>query len=273
MNQRVEPYAAMLIPVKLPGCPKRFYMQFDVGAPYSVFYRNKIQTIGSRYPLSAKVNDSTMRLNEFSFLAGNTKIMAHEIVVKPLGNPQINWKRDALEIIGTLGIDFIGNNTISIDYPAKKIRIGYKLPDNQPYTLTDLIYTNNTIIFPASIKGKKTMLLFDSGSSAFELLTSEQTAATLAVPGTVPAIYPVSSWGRILTATSYASNDSIEIASVKIPLNRVAYIEGASDGDKKRMMQMGIGGLTGNRLFLQSILVLDLAGKRFGIIKGKARQL
>ena len=57
-----------------------------------------------------------------------------------------------------------------------------------------------------------------------------------------------------------------------MPLNRVTCIEGVSDSDVKRMAQMGIGGMTGNRLFLQSKLVLDLIRKRFGIITKKDRQ-
>lgn len=267
MNEQVEQYAAMLVPVTLPGCPKRFYMQFDVGASYSMFYRNKIQAISSRYRLSEQVTDSTIRLKEYSFLTDNTKIWAHDIVVKPFGNSPINWDRNSVEIIGTLGVDFIGNSTICIDYPGQKIRMGYKIPDDYTCMLTDFIYINRSIILPASIKGKKTMLLFDSGSSAFELLTSKEIAADLAVPGARPATYPVSSWGRMLTATTYATIDSIEIASVNMPLNRVTCIEGVSDNDVQRMLQMGIGGMTGNKLFLQSTLVLDLARKRFCIIK------
>ena len=81
-------------------------------------------------------------------------------------------------------------------------------------------------ILPAFLKGKKTMLYFDSGSSAYELLTNKETAALLALPGATPLTYPVTSWGKILTATSFASGDSIEIASIKMPLNRVTYIEG-----------------------------------------------
>lgn len=270
MNERVEQYSAMLIPIKLPGCPKRFYMQFDVGAPYSLFYRNKIQAINNRYRLSEQVTDSTIRLKEFSFLTGNTKISARDIVVKPLGNSPINWDRNSIEIIGSLGVDFIGNSTICIDYPDKKIRIGYKIPDDHTCMLTDFIYANRSIILPATIKGKKTMLFFDSGSSAFELLTSKEIAATLAVPGALPVTYPVSSWGRMLTAITYASNDSIEIASVKMPLNRVTCIEGTSDSDVKRMLQIGVEGMTGNKLFLHTTLVLDLMKKRFGIIKKKS---
>jgi hypothetical protein len=234
INGQWEHYAAMLIPVKLEGCPKQFYMQFDLGAPYSLFYRNKPETINSRYPLRLQLSDSA-------------------------------WQGNAIEIIGTLGTDLIGSKAVMIDYPGKKIIVCDTIPEKPGLMLTDFIYANRSIILPALIKGKKTLLFFDSGSSAFELLTNKETTAMLAQPGVIPATYPVTSWGKILTAVSYTSSDSIEIAAVKMPLNRVTYIEGASDAQVNRMMKMGIGGMTGNKLFLHSILMLDIKNKRFGI--------
>jgi hypothetical protein len=189
--------------------------------------------------------------------------------VKQLGATQINWDNNAIEIIGTLGADFIGDKTVLIDYPGKKISIGYKIPEKWNLALIDFTYTNRSIILPALIKGKKTMLYFDSGASAFELLTNKETAVMLAAPEATPVTYPVTSWGKILTATSYASVDSIEIASVKMPLNTVTHINGASDAQVNRMMKMGIGGMTGNKLFLHSILVLDIKNKQFGILNGR----
>jgi hypothetical protein len=265
INGQWEHYAAMLIPVKLEGCPKQFYMQFDLGAPYSLFYRNKLTAIDSRYPLQLQLSDSARIMKAFNFTAGKARIQGRGMILQHLGTSRINWQNDTIEIIGTLGTDLIGNKTVMIDYPGKKIIVGDTIPGKPGLTLTDLIYANGSIILPALIKGKKTLLFFDSGSSAFELLTNKETAAMLAQPGVMPATYPVTSWGKILTAVSYTSSDSIEIAAVKMPLNRVTYIEGASEAQVNRMMKMGIGGMTGNKLFLHSILVLDIKNKRFGI--------
>jgi hypothetical protein len=268
VNGQWEQYAAMLIPVKLAGCPKQFYMQFDVGAPNSLFYKNKLQAINSRYRLPVQVTDSGVTCKQIGFSAGKTKILAREIMLRQLGDPQINWNNTAIEIIGTLGADLIDNRTVLINYPGREISIGYTIPKNAGLTLTDFIYANRSIILPALIKDRKTMLYFDSGSSAFELLTNKETAIMLALPGTPPVSYPVTSWGKILTANSFVSKDSIEIAAVKMPLNRVTYIEGVSDTQVSRMMKMGIGGMTGNKLFIHSMLVLDIKNKRFGILNG-----
>jgi len=60
INGQWEQHAAMLVPVKLEGCPKQFYMQFDLGAPYSVFYSNKLAAINSRHPLGMQLSDSAL---------------------------------------------------------------------------------------------------------------------------------------------------------------------------------------------------------------------
>ena len=43
-------------------------------------------------------------------------------------------------------------------------------------------------------------------------------------------------------------------------------MQGASDTQIAQMMKMGIGGMTGNKLFIGSILVLDTKNKKLGFI-------
>jgi hypothetical protein len=68
-----------------------------------------------------------------------------------------------------------------------------------------------------------------------------------------------------MIAHSYPSNQKIEIASRKINVNRATYIEGATDSQVQQMLKMGIGGMTGNKLFSDYILILDTKLKMFGI--------
>ncbi|GAB3821650.1 hypothetical protein GCM10028895_24230 [Pontibacter rugosus] len=41
LKDKINPNAAMLLPVTIPGSSKTFYMQFDLGAPYSMVYEGK----------------------------------------------------------------------------------------------------------------------------------------------------------------------------------------------------------------------------------------
>jgi hypothetical protein len=65
------------------------------------------------------------------------------------------------------------------------------------------------------------------------------------------------------------------MAFSRMPIRHVTYIEGASDVQINQMMKMGIGGMTGNRLFISSVLLLDTKNRRFGIlnaIPGRVRR-
>jgi len=261
MSENDNVYAAMLIPVKLKGSPFTFYMQFDTGSPYSMFYRNKLLRIGERYPLAVQVTDTTGSLHKFSFNVGDMPVLANEISVQQHDSIGINWNRDAINIIGTLGTDLIDNKLIEINYPEKQLLIGAGEEEKPEWD--QLIYEKRRILFPSAIKGKISILFFDTGSSAYALLTNEATARSLSVPGAVPITQEVESWGKQLKAIQLATADSIDIAGKKLAIRTVAYIEGISEAQVNIMKRTGISGVTGNRLFLDAILVLDTKNKRF----------
>lgn len=267
---RNELYGAQLIPVTLPGCPKQFYMQFDLGSPVSLFYANKIISIREKYRNAFKETTRTDTSISLSFRIGNMPVTANGLPLRPYGNTGIH-DGDTIDIIGTIGADFVRDRIILIDYPACRLVVGIELPvmAQKDMILSDCMYTNGRIFLPAVIKGKKLLLYFDTGSSAFSLLTDRKTCESISVQGASAVQYPVNSWGRTLTAHTLPTNDSIEIAMQKIPIQEVTYIEGTSAAQVEQMMKLGIGGMTGNRLFLHAVLLLDLKNKKIGLRKGR----
>ncbi|MEE1945937.1 hypothetical protein VRU48_12520 [Pedobacter sp. KR3-3] len=265
-----EAHAAMLIPVKFKHCPRIFYLQFDLGSPYSMFYQNKIEAIQSKYPKSIPSKPIAGKLESLSFTAGNMPVLAKEIVVKQFDSAGINWNdKKGVEIIGTIGVDFIDQKVAVIDYPNAKLTLSEQIPEKllPRLSLTDLIYSNRSLLFPAKVNDKNTMLFFDTGSSMFELLTNKETSRQLAQPDVQPIQYDVKSWGRSLTAHTVASRGEIELAGIVLPLGSTTYMEGASDAQVERMLKLGIGGMIGNKLLLNCILVLDTKNKKFGLVK------
>ena len=260
-----DPHAALLVPITIPGCPKRFYMQFDTGSPYSLFYGNKLQAIHRKYPAITSLNSMGDSLTHFSFKAGPLIITAKQIMVHSFDSSGIDWKNNHTpEIIGTLGTDLIDNKVVVIDYPRQQLLIS----DSVPATFkkgkpAGFLFAMRRILLPAEIQGKKTILYFDSGSSAFELLTDKATCNRLAADSLLTVQYPVQSWGKILTAHTISTNDSITLAGHTIPIRHATWIEGVSETQVSQMMKMGIGGMTGNKLFLSNILVLDTRNKQF----------
>ncbi|SHN31924.1 hypothetical protein [Mucilaginibacter sp. OK098] len=268
VNAKWEPYSALLIPVRLPGCPKQLYMQFDLGAPHSLFYKNTLRAIRAKYFNSVPVIDTSSKVHDMVFLLGNQKVLAKEIGLKDFGDTAISRDSKGITVIGTLGVDLIDNKTAIIDYPGKQLMISNEIPGmlKSRVPLSPFMYIQGSILLPALIRGKQSLLYFDTGSSAFELLTSKEICNALAMPNTSPVSYPVKSWGKTLTANTVATADSLILASHKLPIKFATYIEGASDTQIQQMMKMGIGGMTGNKLFLNTILVLDTRNKKFGVV-------
>ena len=268
-NAQWEPHSALLLPVKFPSCSEQFYMQFDLGAPYSMFYRHEIEKIRSKYPKAVQKADSSSVVRNCTFKVGDMPVNAKEIVVKETGSAMDAGEKK-IRIIGTIGADFIVGRVILIDYPNQKIFTGIELPSKLKLDrpLTNFVFAGRSILFPAVIGGKNTMLFFDTGSSAFQFITDKETASSLAIPGAVPTQYPVKSWNRILTAYTLSANGNITIGTHTIPLNKVSYVTGASSEQIDRMMKMGMGGMIGNKLFINFILLLDMRNNKFGLVEG-----
>ena len=269
VNGKWEPHAVLLLPVKLENCRKTFYMQFDLGHPYSVFYKNKLEAIGQKYPNVIELKDS-VKLTHFSFSVGKTTITAASIPVQQFDSTGINWaNKKSKDIIGTIGSDLVDGKTVIIDYPNLQITVATSVPGKikKKVSLTGFMYVMRSIILPAKINGEQTMLYFDSGSSMYELLTDKKTAEALALPNSKATQNRVRSWDRLLTANSLPSNASIEINGRSIPIHQTTFMEGMSNSQVERMMKMGIGGMTGNKLFLPYKLILDTKNKKFGLLK------
>jgi hypothetical protein len=266
IGSKWAPYASLLLPVQLPGCPKQFYMQFDLGSPYSMFYSNKLSGISKKYPAAVQATDTSKKLYNISFLASNTTITAKEILIRRYDQSPINWNKKSIEIIGTIGSDIIENKVLTIDYPGKRIIISNDIPRRfATARFAEFIWLARRVMLPAEIKGKKTMLLFDTGSSTFELITDKETCLSLSIPNATGTQYSVRSWQRTMTAHLLPSEDSVRIGLQKIPLRNVAYMEGATEAQINQMKQMGMGGMTGNKLFLGSVLILDTKNQKFSL--------
>lgn len=265
LGQQWNPHAALLIPVTIPDCPHTFYMQFDTGSPYTVFYGNKLQAIYRKYPALAALHNTGDSLSGFHFNAGPLAITARQVAVRSFDSTGIRWEDKRTPIlIGTLGTDLIDNKVVAIDYPRQQLHIADSvLPEFRKGSPAGFLYTMRRILLPAEVAGKKTVLYFDTGSSAFELLTDKATCHRLAGDTALSVQYPVQSWGKTLTAHTIVTTDSITLAGHTIALRHATWIEGVSDTQVNQMMKMGIGGMTGNQLFLSGILVLDTRAKQF----------
>jgi len=123
--------AALLLPVKLEGIPKTFYVQFDTGAPSSRFYKNTILTIHEKYPNQIAVDSTAKRISQ-SFQLGEMRVHSDQMRIDDGGVKEIDWN-DTTSIIkiGTLGADIIDKKITLIDFKNHYCYFGEKVPDLQ----------------------------------------------------------------------------------------------------------------------------------------------
>lgn len=269
VNSKWEPNNAILIPIKIGNIPKTFYMQFDTGSPTTIFYRNKLQSLNAKFPGQINSEENQDLFNS-SFKIGNTIIDVKQISMREHGNDAIDWDGNAKkEIIGTFGVDFFDQKIITIDYKHRRINISNSLAVKKELKLnfSTFTYVNKSLLFPALVGKRKTILFFDSGSSRYPLLTDKKTAEELAIDEAKVMQSNVQSFDKILLANSLATNETITIANRKLPIGYATYMEGVSSGQLAMMMKMGIGGMTGNKIFLRHKLIIDTKLKRFTILK------
>lgn len=270
MNHVWNPYAAMLLPVSLEGCPETFYMQFDLGAPSSLFYKNKLDAINQRYQnLSIRLRDSKDVLENIQFVLGGSRIKANSIAAKQFDSTGIEWNdTSAKQIIGTIGTDVFEDKVLVIDYAKNTLLIGDAIPARLAAQthLNDFKFESRRVLLPAVLNGKKVDIFFDSGTSAFELMTDKNTWEQLAKNGAKVDRYPVRSWAKELTVTTTATDYLITFNRTAIPLQQVTYVEGTSFLQRTLMKLGGVGGLTGNKLFIGKIVILDTKNRKFDII-------
>ena len=241
-------------------------MQLDTGSPYTLFYQDKLSLLNQGTPPAELVGDTL--LNTIRFTLGgkaiereNVKVIKHKETASTLNEEPI--------IVGTLGMDVIEPYVLTLDFLHQEFFLSESIPDSlrASITETDFYYSQHHILFPVMLLGQRKMVYFDSGSSAFPLLIDKANWQKLINPDSLSASYSVSSWSKSLKATTQATSERVIIANESLPLQRVTYIDGASQNQVNQMLAMGIGGMVGNQLFIGTVLVIDLPHKKFGVYR------
>lgn len=273
-NNKVMPHAAMLVPVSVPGCPRTCYFQFDTGAPSSLLYAKSVAALQARYPATVRslpLQGDTVHNAQFGL--GRAQLQVRRFRVLGGGMAPVPADNSAKPfILGTLGADVLDGRVLVIDYVRQRFDLYAQLPDSlaRRAAFVPLAFTSRRVLLTAGLQGKSEQLLFDSGSSAFALLTSQAIWKTLALPAAPTQVAPVNSMGRTLTTYTVATGAALQLGTQRVPLRTVTYIEGTSLMESLLMRFSGMGGMLGNEPFSQQTVILDAAGQRFGIIPSRA---
>jgi len=268
-GDRIEPHAALLLPVSVEGSPKTLYMQFDLGAPSTVLMKDKLDSLMDRLPGVTVGADG--RVERLSFAMGEVQAEARQVRVHDAGSSDpIRWDDpDRVDIIGTVGADLLRGRVLVIDYPAHRIQVGDAVPEAlaaraqmQPFIFTP----RGVILTGMAIDGEARNIMLDTGSSAFALLISRDEWLTMTDGGAGETRFGVNSWGRTLTAHVAPTRSVASFGDTVVPLGEAAYIEGVDEAQANAMRASGLGGMTGNKLFVDRILVLDAVRSAYAVV-------
>ena len=246
---------AVLLPIHFLGDSTTYYLQLDTGSPYTVLYAGPIKNISQ-----IAINEG---LGKASFYIGKTKITSDAFKIYNKGKEST---ADSLKIIGTLGADILENRKTLLNF--KENYIALNLADTPvPFQgkLFDFVFNKRKIIVQGILNNKEEKFVLDSGTSAYELLTSKEEWEKLKLPDSKVHIQKSQSWDRVLTTYTAHCNQKIQFGTREIPLRQVTYVEGVSQAQYAMMKQSGMTGMLGNRIFLSNSLYMDCTENKMGI--------
>lgn len=237
----------LLVPVHFPEDPATYYLQFDTGSPSTLFYTQSIKNI--------KAVSMHQDRAKASFTLGKTQVSSDQFML--VSRKEARHK-DTLPIIGTLGVDILENNKTLINFKENYLAFNLSgLPSQYKNQWMDFTFKKRKIIIKGMLKGKEKQFLFDSGTSAYELLTNKEEWENLKSAHSKVTVEKARSWQNILTTYTAACDQAIQFQNKTVPLHHVTYVEGFSQTQYTLMKLSGMTGMLGNKIFLKNVLYLD----------------
>ncbi|MFK7820592.1 MAG: hypothetical protein AB8G99_17865 [Planctomycetaceae bacterium] len=119
------------------------------------------------------IEDGLTYFRQFELNIGSNKVVLEPGWVRG-SRGGIDWENTEANPIGTVGSDFLDQRICAIDFPAMKIRLyADRLQAlNAMGTFTPFDFKGRKIVMPVTFNGTEENVIYDSGCSAFGLLTS-----------------------------------------------------------------------------------------------------
>ncbi|MCD9854637.1 hypothetical protein LUD75_07955 [Epilithonimonas sp. JDS] len=245
----------LLLPIHFSGNPETYYLQFDTGSPYTVFYSNSIKNINE-----IKTNNDRAKT---SFFVGKTQISSSNFKIF---NIEKDGQSDSLKIIGTIGADILEDRKTVINFKESYVTLNLKnVPKNFKNNLVDFKFKKRKIIIPGVLKGEERKFLYDSGTSAYEFLTYKEEWQNLKSKSSKVKIEKSRSWNNILTTYTANCHQNIRFKNQEIPVEEITYVEGFSNAQFSLMKFSGMTGMLGNKIFLKNSIFIDCKDFKIGI--------
>lgn len=252
-------HSALLLPIKIDGINKTLYMQFDSGSPTTVFYKKSLESIAEQFKNQIKIDLENNQIST-NFTMGKMNVSSNIFEVLNYGEKVSFEDSKAENIIGTVGTDLLEKRITVLDFKNNQCSFTEKIKEDD---FTDFEFKKRKILIPSIIENKKLKLLYDSGTSGYELITTKEIWQKYRIQNSVIKTEKGNSWGNTLSVYSASAKKKIQFQKVLLNLSEVTYIEGTSDLQKFLMKRSGMQGMIGNKLFLNHKLILDCKNEKF----------
>jgi hypothetical protein len=264
--------AAILIPFRFNGIDEEYYLQLDTGAS-SVLYGNSFYDIEPSYRIK-KEKDKSPSIVSIDGELSNYEFADEEFgLLQDYGGSLEELKVAEYKLIGSLGLDFFKNQILIIDFSEERFAIlnnqndvPRNIKENSYYL--DMKYKNNKIYLRSKIGGKNLSLIYDTGSSIFDIVATKEiwTSLTNVKSAKDMKLLDIPAWGAVVQLKGARSESDWEIGDVTIEKPWIFYEPSGLENFNFNSIQAD--GLLGNAIFYDNhIITIDLISKKFGIME------
>ena len=268
-KDHIEAHDAIIVPVRIPGLSQKFYMQLDTGSPYSFVNVNPYKAL-----MDVNLDLDTVRRNgqlyfeQFQFdLEGNAIIAELMPILHTGAEVDLNDTTKAIRL-GTIGTDLMGQKITLIDFKNQQLQFFDKRPEwmDELGAFQSFDFKGRRLMLPAKIQGKALELFYDSGCSAFGLLTSKNRYDQYTNESDREIHYSANSFGASIPVFHKTSSESMEIGNTTLSLRRVSYVDWHDRLQGFFSRFTNIGGWLGNKPFVDEVLILDTIAEEFLVV-------
>lgn len=252
-------HSALLLPIEIKGINRTFYMQFDSGSPVTVFYKKSLESIAEKFQNQVKIDAENNTISSV-FRIGKMNVASNDFEVLDYGEKISFDNPDAENIIGTIGTDLLEKRITVLDFKNNQCSFIEKIKED---AFTDFEFKKRKILIPSVIENENLKLLYDTGTSGYELITTKEIWQQYRNKNSAIKTEKGNSWGNTLSVYSASAKKKIQFKNTTLNLSEVTYIEGTSSLQKFLMKRSGMQGMIGNKLFLNHKLILDCRNEKF----------
>lgn len=259
--------AYLYIPVKIEDLPYDFTMQFDLGTYNTVFYGNPFTPYLAECTSLANKLDSIGMFRNVRLQMGTVEFKNANVVFRTDFGEEI--PKDSLHSktpkhIGTIAADMFQNKILVIDYKSCRLAVSESLPaeyKNLPAAKFDLV--DGIMKLPFRINGKDCKLMFDTGSSPFQLVTTKERALEISNSVIIDSLSGPLWWGQQMTIYGLEVNKPIEFSGKVREESRVHYVKDRLWDNIYKSLD--VWGITGNAYFFDNTVIIDYKNNLFRV--------